>query len=153
LVIDHASTSKIIEEKEIHHVIFTGSVSGGRTVYQSVAEANKVGFIDCNLELGGKDGAYVASDADVKAAAVGIVEGAMYNAGQSCCGIERAYVHADVYDEFITHCGAAIEAYVLGDPSPSWTLHVYRPQRGPVPTRVRVVFDALVAHLKVLCRT
>lgn len=54
-----------------------------------------------NLELGGKDPAYVRADVDVKYAAEQIVDGAVFNSGQSCCSIERVYVHADVYDEFL----------------------------------------------------
>ena len=82
--------------ERIAHVAFTGSVAGGRAVYRTVASAR---LIDVGLELGGKDAAYVASDADLAHAAAGVVEGACYNAGQSCCAIERVYVHERVYDE------------------------------------------------------
>jgi acyl-CoA reductase-like NAD-dependent aldehyde dehydrogenase len=73
-------------------------------------------FIDCGLELGGKDGAYVAADADLEKAAADLVDGAMYNAGQSCCGIERVYVHKDLYRDFLGKCEELAAAYVLGDP-------------------------------------
>ena len=73
-------------------------------------------FIDCNLELGGKDAAYVAADADLAKAAADLVDGAMYNAGQSCCGIERVYVHRGRHDEFVDRCKSLVADYVLGDP-------------------------------------
>ncbi len=116
-VADHTVTAGIIENPGVDHVIFTGSVRGGHEIYRSAARR----FIDCNLELGGKDGAYVAEDADVKSAAESLVDGAMYNAGQSCCGIERVYVHEKVYPEFLKHAEALCRAYVLGDPMEATT--------------------------------
>ena len=74
------------------HVCFTGSVEGGRAVHRAAAER----FIAVGLELGGKDPAYVAADADFDFTVPNLVDGAFYNAGQSCCGIERIYVHADL---------------------------------------------------------
>ena len=112
VVMDHDSTAKIIEEGDINHVVFTGSVAGGEKIYGSTAKRH----FDCNLELGGKDGAYVAPDADITPSAAMLVDGAMYNSGQCCCGIERVYVHEKVYDEFLAACKPLIEAYVLGDP-------------------------------------
>src|SRR5690606_26668659 len=112
LVAGHADLGRAISECDIDHVIFTGSVEGGRTVQLNAARR----FIDCNLELGGKDGAYVAADADPARAASDLVDGAMYNAGQSCCGIERVYVHADLHDEFLGRCQDLASAYVLGNP-------------------------------------
>jgi acyl-CoA reductase-like NAD-dependent aldehyde dehydrogenase len=109
---EHADIERAISECDINHVVFTGSVAGGRRVQQSAAHR----FIDCNLELGGKDAAYVAADADVAAAAADLVDGAMYNAGQSCCGVERVYVHRNVYAAFVEQCRVLAEAYVLGDP-------------------------------------
>ncbi len=115
---DHEDLGRVISEGDIDHVVFTGSVEGGRSVQR--AAANRVDginrFIDCNLELGGKDGAYVAADADVAKAAADLVDGAMYNAGQSCCGIERVYVHKSLYDEFLGRCEDLVAEYVLGNP-------------------------------------
>src|SRR5690606_17487008 len=80
-------------------------------------------FIGVGLELGGKDPAYVRADADVAHAAESLVDGAFFNAGQSCCGIERVYVSASVYDDFLERARALTKAYVLGDPrAPSTTL-------------------------------
>ena len=111
-VADHATCSKVIETSPINHIIFTGSVSAGHKIYKSTSKQ----FIDCNLELGGKDGAYVAPDADIRPSAECLVDGAMYNAGQSCCGIERVYVHESIYNDFLDRCKELIKEYVLGDP-------------------------------------
>ncbi len=113
VVLGHDTVGRIIEDGMVDHVIFTGSVPAGRKIYAHAAKA----LVGCNLELGGKDGAYVAADADVKQAAECLVDGAMYNSGQSCCGVERVYVHEDVYDEFLAECKQLIEQYVLGDPA------------------------------------
>ena len=112
VVMDHETTAKLIEEGDINHVVFTGSVAGGEKIYGSTAKRH----FDCNLELGGKDGAYVAPDADIAQSAALLVDGAMYNSGQCCCGIERVYVHEKVYDEFLAACRPLLESYILGDP-------------------------------------
>lgn len=113
VVIDHDVAGRLIREGDIDHVVFTGSVRGGHAIYAQVAER----FIDCALELGGKDGAYVAADADANVAAEGLVDGAMYNAGQSCCGIERVYIHDSIHDAFVARCEQTIKGYRLGDPN------------------------------------
>lgn len=109
----HELTSSVIQDPRIGFVSFTGSVRGGHAIYQSVAKSR---FIDATLELGGKDPAYVAEDADLAAAVETLVDGAFFNSGQSCCGIERVYVHQSLYQKFVEGAKAAIEAYVLGDP-------------------------------------
>ena len=113
VVMDHQTTKACIEETDVDHVVFTGSVSGGRAIYRSVAER----LIDCTLELGGKDGAYVAEDADLEQAVDTVIDGAFFNAGQCCCGIERVYVHQTVYNAFIEQSKRLAAAYVLGDPA------------------------------------
>jgi len=112
VIVDHETTGKIIEDLDIQHVVFTGSVSGGQQILKHTAKK----FIQPQLELGGKDAAYVAEDADLEAAAATVVDGAMFNSGQSCCGIERAYVHRKVYDQFIEKSQKVIADYKLGDP-------------------------------------
>ncbi|MFL5424202.1 MAG: aldehyde dehydrogenase family protein, partial [Myxococcales bacterium] len=98
----------------IGYVSFTGSVRGGHEVYRAVAASR---FIDVGLELGGKDPAYVAPDADLSYAIENLVDGAFYNAGQSCCGIERVYVHASVYDRFLEGALAEMRKQLkMGDP-------------------------------------
>ncbi len=96
-------------------VCFTGSVEGGSAV-QRAAAARSDRFIGVGLELGGKDAAYVRCDADVDAAVANLVDGAFFNAGQSCCGIERLYVHADVYDHFLDKFVETTQELRLGNP-------------------------------------
>jgi acyl-CoA reductase-like NAD-dependent aldehyde dehydrogenase len=95
---NHTTTEKAIKNPFVQFVNFTGSVQGGRSIYQSVASSK---FIGCGLELGGKDPAYVREDADLHDAIETLVDGSMFNSGQCCCGIERIYVHEKVYDEFV----------------------------------------------------
>jgi len=113
LVIDHQQTARLIGDRRIAHVAFTGSVEGGRQIYRAVAAGR---FIDVGLELGGKDPAYVAADADLDFAATNLVDGACYNAGQSCCAIERVYVQQDLYEPFLNKVCQALTQYQLGDP-------------------------------------
>ncbi|OFZ10861.1 MAG: hypothetical protein A2Z20_03910 [Bdellovibrionales bacterium RBG_16_40_8] len=112
-VIDHTVTGELIEKSPVDHVVFTGSVSGGRSILRHTSHK----FMMPALELGGKDAAYVHSDADIQHAAETIVDGAMYNAGQSCCGMERAYVHESIYDDFIIKAKKLVDAYTIGDPT------------------------------------
>lgn len=112
LTLDHAQVARLVRDERIQHVAFTGSVAGGRAVQQAARER----FIDVGLELGGSDPAYVAADADVAWSAAQIVDGACYNAGQSCCAVERAYVHASRYEEFLEAARGVMAEYVAGDP-------------------------------------
>jgi len=108
----HEICAKIVARPEVGYVSFTGSVRGGHEVYREGAKR----FIDVGLELGGKDPAYVAPDADLDHAVANIVDGAFYNAGQSCCGIERIYVHGSLYDRFVEGALTEVRKYRLGDP-------------------------------------
>lgn len=114
----HPDIGKVIENCDIDHLVFTGSVEGGLTVQKQLANRSGVmnRFLDAGLELGGKDGAYVAADADAAKAAADLVDGAMYNAGQSCCGIERVYVHKDLYRDFVARCEGLVAEYKLDNP-------------------------------------
>ena len=112
LSLNHATTGQIIESCPIHQVIFTGSVAGGQQILTHTAKK----FTQPILELGGKDGAYISDQANLKLAAEGLVDGAIYNSGQSCCGIERAYVHEDVYERLLTLITPMMSRYQLGDP-------------------------------------
>src|SRR6185312_13501549 len=102
---------------DIDMVCFTGSYDTGRRVARSVADR----LVRLQLELGGKDGAYVCDDVDVESAALAVVEGAFYNGGQSCSAIERVYVHADVFDRFIETVAEVVGAYRTGDPEDEGT--------------------------------
>ncbi len=96
----HADAERLIDargEASVDFVAFTGSVEAGHSVVRAASGR----FIGMGLELGGKDPAYVRADADVPFAAENLVDGAFFNSGQSCCGIERIYVHGDAYDAFV----------------------------------------------------
>jgi acyl-CoA reductase-like NAD-dependent aldehyde dehydrogenase len=108
----HATVARMIARPEVGFVSFTGSVRGGHEVYAEAAKR----FVDAGLELGGKDPAYVAADADFDHAVANLVDGAFYNAGQSCCGIERIYVHASLYDRFLEAAVAEVKKLRIGDP-------------------------------------
>ena len=97
----------------VDFVAFTGSVPGGKAVEAAAAGH----FVGVGLELGGKDPGYVRADADLKHAVETLVDGAFFNSGQSCCGIERIYVHASVYDAFVEGAVELTRQYVLGDPT------------------------------------
>jgi len=112
-------TQRVLRSPEIDFVAFTGSVATGRAVQQATQER----FIGVGLELGGKDAAYVRPDADLAHAAENVIDGAFFNSGQSCCAIERVYVHADMYDAFVAQAVEVTRGYVLGDPlEPETTL-------------------------------
>lgn len=112
LNLTHAQVERAVRAPEVNYVAFTGSVEGG-----SKMEAAASGrFIGVGLELGGKDPAYVRADADLDYSIAGLVDGAFFNSGQSCCGIERIYVDRRVYDRFVEGFVALTEQYVLGNP-------------------------------------
>lgn len=102
----------VIRSPDIKLICFTGSVTGGLQV-QKIASGR---VVPVGLELGGKDPAYVREDVDVKWAAEEIVDGAVFNSGQSCCSLERVYVHEKVYDAFVTATQEVLSGYKLGDP-------------------------------------
>lgn len=112
LVMGHEQTAKLISDQRIAHVAFTGSVAGGAAILRETSKR----FIDCGLELGGNDPAYIAEDADLSSTSANIVEGSCYNAGQSCCAVERVYVHHSQLDEFVTGALKAMEALQMGNP-------------------------------------
>ena len=112
-ICDHSVTGQVIEESTVGQVIFTGSVNGGRAI---LSHASKQ-FITPLLELGGKDAAYIHSDANLEDSVASVVDGALFNSGQSCCGIERVYAHESLYEDFLASAKKIMETYVLGDPS------------------------------------
>ena len=112
LVLTNEETARLVSDPRIDHVAFTGSVEAGREIFARAARRG----IDAGLELGAKDPAYVAADSDLAFAVENLVDGACYNAGQSCCAVERVYVHRGVYPEFLERAKAALEGYRLGDP-------------------------------------
>ncbi len=117
--LDHQTTSALISERSFNFVNFTGSVGGGRAMEQAAAGT----FTGLGLELGGKDPGYVMEDADLDAAVATLMDGAMFNSGQCCCGIERIYVHQSKYDAFVEGAVAFAMNYKLGNPlAPDTTL-------------------------------
>ena len=110
--LDHDTTSALIADGAFDYVNFTGSVGGGKAMERSAAGT----FTGMGLELGGKDPGYVMEDADLDAAVDTLIDGAMFNSGQCCCGIERIYVHESLYDAFVEKAVAIVKGYKLGDP-------------------------------------
>ena len=110
--LDHDTTSALIAARAFDFVNFTGSVGGGRAMERAAAGT----FTPVSTELGGKDPGYVRSDADLDAAVDGLMDGAMFNSGQCCCGIERIYVHESLFDAYVEKAVALVNTYVLGDP-------------------------------------
>ena len=112
MCLDHDTTSALIAGGMFDFVNFTGSVGGGRAMERAAAGT----FTGVGTELGGKDPGYVMDDADLEAAVATLVDAAMYNAGQCCCGIERIYVHDSLYDAFVDRAVATVNDYRLGNP-------------------------------------
>ncbi len=110
--LDHSTTSALISEGLFNFVNFTGSVEGGRAIERAAAGT----FTGLGLELGGKDPGYVMEDADLDAAVDTLMDGATYNSGQCCCGIERIYVNENLYDAFVEKSVAWVSNYKLGNP-------------------------------------
>ena len=115
LDLNYLQTEAFVRSGAADFVCFTGSVFGGQAISKAASESQS--FLGVGLELGGKDPAYVRADADLGFAIENIVDGAMFNSGQSCCGIERVYVHRDLYDNFVEGAVALIGSmYQLDDP-------------------------------------
>ncbi|QKK18721.1 aldehyde dehydrogenase family protein [Rhizobium indicum] len=112
VLLDHETTSALIAAGSFNFVNFTGSVEGGRSMERAAAGT----FTGLGLELGGKDPGYVMEDADLEAAVDTLMDGATYNSGQCCCGIERIYVHESLYDAFVEKSVAWVSNYKLGNP-------------------------------------
>ena len=110
--LSHEGTEALIQNRAFNFINFTGSVGGGAAMERAAAGT----FTGLGLELGGKDPAYVMADADLEAAVDGLMDGAMFNAGQCCCGIERIYVHESLYDAFVEKAVAWVKTLKLGNP-------------------------------------
>jgi acyl-CoA reductase-like NAD-dependent aldehyde dehydrogenase len=109
---DHPTTEAAVADPRVDHVVFTGSIFGGHRIQQAAGGR----FIHVATELGGNDPAYVAPDCDLGPTVAGIVDGAIYNAGQSCCAVERVFVHRSLYEAFVAAAEPLVRAYVMGDP-------------------------------------
>ena len=113
LHLSHEDTERVVKDARVAFVAFTGSVAGGHAIQRAVAER----FIGAGLELGGCDPAYVRHDANLAHAIENLVDGAFFNSGQSCCGIQRIYVHEKLHDAFVDGAVALTKQYVLGNPT------------------------------------
>ena len=112
LLLSHETTEELISSNTFDFVNFTGSVGGGKAMELAAAGT----FTGVGTELGGKDPAYVREDADLEVAVETLIDGAMFNSGQCCCGIERIYVHESYFEEFIYKATTIVSNYKLGNP-------------------------------------
>lgn len=113
IILTHTQTTDLVKSGVFEHINFTGSVRGGKTIEQSSAGT----FASLGLELGGKDPAYVMSDADIDSTAKSLAEGAYFNTGQCCCGIERIYVHHSCHSKFLDAFVEEARRYAPGLPT------------------------------------
>lgn len=122
VTIDYDVSAEVIEKGDINHVVFTGSVQGGRAIQQSIAKRAlndelMSPFIEVSLELGSNDACYIAEDADLDEAVLWAVKiGRLHNSGQSCCAVKRVYVHDRLHDAFVRKAQVMMEAEISGDP-------------------------------------
>lgn len=112
IFLDHEITKQLIAENSFDFINFTGSVPAGASIEKAAAGT----FTGVGTELGGKDPGYVMEDADLEAAADTLIDGAMFNSGQCCCGIERIYVHESLFDNFLEKAISIVSNYKLGNP-------------------------------------
>jgi acyl-CoA reductase-like NAD-dependent aldehyde dehydrogenase len=110
--LDHETTIELIRNRQFDFINFTGSVGGGKKMEQAAAGT----FVPVATELGGKDPGYVRADANLDAAVDTLIDGAMFNSGQCCCGIERIYVHESLFEAFVEKSVALVKGYRLGNP-------------------------------------
>ncbi len=144
--LDHATTSALIAAGSFNFINFTGSVEGGRSIERAAAGT----FAGVGLELGGKDPGYVMEDADLDAAVDTLMDGATFNSGQCCCGIERIYVHESLIDAFVEKSVACVSNYKLGNPlDPETTLGPMANKRFAATVRAQVA-DAVSKGAKAL---
>ena len=146
--LDHDTTDALLRARTFDAVNFTGSVAGGQAMERAAAGT----FVPVATELGGKDPGYVMEDADVAAAVDTLMDGAMFNSGQCCCGIERIYVHDRHYDEFVERAVAWAQAQKLGNPlDPDTTMGPMAHARFAAHVRAQTeaaVAAGATAHLK-----
>ena len=145
--LDHQTTSDLIAAKLFGFVNFTGSVGGGQAIERAAAGT----FTGIGLELGGKDPGYVCDDADIDAAVDTLIDGAMFNSGQCCCGIERIYVAEQHFDTFVAKAVEIVSGYKLGNPlDPETTLGPMAHKRFADTVRAQIadaVADGATAHI------
>src|SRR5262249_24048655 len=146
-IVGGGSVGAALVDEEVDLVCFTGSYPTGRQVARAAAER----LVRVQLELGGKDAAYVCDDIDVEEAALAIAEGAFYNGGQSCSATERVYVHEAVWESFVAALVDVVRAYRVGDPRDDATGVGRLARAEQVPLREAQLADALDRGGKILC--
>ncbi len=129
-LVGRGAIGALLLEQKVNGVFFTGSYATGKKIAESVAGR----MIKVQLELGGKDPAYVCEDANIQSAAESLADGAMYNAGQSCCSVERIYVHEKIYDAFVEAFVKVVKGFKIGDPKEKDTYI------GPITRREHLAF-------------
>lgn len=148
LFLSHDVTNDLIAGKAFDFVNFTGSVAGGQAMERAAAGT----FTPVSTELGGKDPGYVMDDADLDAAVETLIDGAMFNSGQCCCGIERIYLHESLYDDFVAKAVEIVKGYKLGNPlDPETTLGPMANVRFADEVRAQIaeaVATGAVAHIE-----
>lgn len=145
--LSHDVTNDLIAGNAFDFVNFTGSVGGGQAMERAAAGT----FTGVGTELGGKDPGYVMEDADLDAAVETLIDGAMFNAGQCCCGIERIYVHESLFDAFVAKAVEIVKGYKLGNPlDPETTLGPMAHVRFAAEVRAQIdeaLADGATAHI------
>ncbi|MEY2647950.1 MAG: hypothetical protein RL282_663 [Bacteroidota bacterium] len=118
VAIGGAGVGELLLDMPLNGYFFTGSYKTGKYIYEKVATK----MVPCQCELGGKDPLYVADDVkDVAAVAIGTADGAFYNNGQSCCAVERIYVHEKIYDAYLAAFLEEVKSWKIGDPKTEGT--------------------------------
>jgi len=146
--LDHDTTSDLIADRAFDFVNFTGSVGGGQAMERAAAGT----FTPVSTELGGKDPGYVMDDADLDAAVDTLIDGAVFNSGQCCCGIERIYVHESLFESFVEKAVAIVRGYTLGNPlDPETTIGPMAHVRFAQEVRAQIdeaLADGATAHIE-----
>ena len=146
-IIGGGDTGKVLLDQAIDAVFFTGSHATGRRIAEAVAGR----LVKVQLELGGKDPTYVADDVDVTAAAESLADGAFYNTGQSCCSVERIYVHEKIAPAFLETFVATVKGFALGDPEDRNTYIGPLARQAQLAVLERQVADAVAKGARVVC--
>jgi acyl-CoA reductase-like NAD-dependent aldehyde dehydrogenase len=147
LVVGDGEVGKLLLELPLDGYFFTGSYATGQSIYEAVAKK----MVPCQCELGGKDPLYVADDVEnIKAVAQGTADGAFYNNGQSCCSVERIYVHEKIFDAYVHEFVTEVDSWKLGNPKEDGTYI------GPLSRKAQIHFlesqlnDAVAKGAKIL---
>jgi len=140
------STGALVVDQPVDGIFFTGSYATGARIAAACAPR----MVKLQLELGGKDPVYVCEDADVQNAAESLADGAMYNAGQSCCAVERIYVHQSIHDAFVAAFVDIVKGYSCGDPMDAATYLGPLARAPQLEVLERQVADAVAKGAKLL---